>query len=200
MLVKKGFKNQRSILANNRDKNQGFFSRYFLPKSSRGQIWVETMIYTLIAFALIGLVLAFVKPKIQETQDKGVIEQSIGILENIDFVIKNLGGPGNQRIVEVGLNKGTLSINGVNDTISFKMESRYVYSQPGQTINVGDTEAYTRQVGKFYEVTLTRNYLGIYNITVGGQDTVRDLTRAAIPYKLVISDNGGNVVNMNVTT
>ena len=52
-------------------------------KNKRGQIWVETMVYTLIAFALIGLVLAFVKPKIQETQDKAIIEQSVNILKDI---------------------------------------------------------------------------------------------------------------------
>ena len=36
----------------------------------RGQVWVETVIYTLIALALIGTVLAFVKPKVEEMQDK----------------------------------------------------------------------------------------------------------------------------------
>ena len=44
---------------------------------SKGQIWVETMVYTLIAFALIGIVLMFVKPKIEEIQDTSIIEQSI---------------------------------------------------------------------------------------------------------------------------
>ena len=46
-----------------------------------GQVWVETVIYTLIAFSLIAAVLAFVKPKIDELQDKAIIEQSIGMIK-----------------------------------------------------------------------------------------------------------------------
>ena len=49
-------------------------------KRKKGQIWVETVIYTLIAFAMIGLALSFVKPKIDEIQDRGIIEQSITLL------------------------------------------------------------------------------------------------------------------------
>ena len=43
--------------------------------SKHGQVWVETVIYTLIAFALIGTVLTFVKPKIEEMQDSAIISQ-----------------------------------------------------------------------------------------------------------------------------
>ena len=77
-------------------------------KNKRGQVWVETVIYTLIAFTLMGLVLAFVVPKIEETQDRGIIEQSIQVLQDIDSLIRNLGGPGNQRTPEIGISKGTL--------------------------------------------------------------------------------------------
>ena len=37
-------------------------------EKKRGQIWVETVIYTLIALILIGLVLTFITPKIKEIQ------------------------------------------------------------------------------------------------------------------------------------
>jgi len=170
-----------------------------LSNSSKGQIWVETMVYTLIAFALIGLVLAFVKPKIQETQDKGIIEQSVRILENIDLIIRTLGGPGNQRVLEVGLNKGTLFIDGVNDIIYFKMESRYLYSQPGEDVNVGGITANTEKKGNINEVTLIKNYSGVYNITLQNIDQLKELTKAATPYKIVISDKGGSIINMDVT-
>ena len=179
-------------------KNQRFRRvRPILAK--RGQIWVETMVYTLIAFALIGLVLTFVKPKIQETQDKGIIEQSVGILEDIDSVIRTLGGPGNQRVLEVGLNKGTLSIDGVNDKIQFKIESRYVYSQPGEDVNVGGIIANTQKKGNVNEVTLIKNYSGEYNITLQNRDELKEVTRASTPYKFIISDKGGSVINIDIT-
>ena len=45
--------------------------------NKRGQVWVETVIYTLIALVMIGLVLSFVQPKIMELQDKATLQQSI---------------------------------------------------------------------------------------------------------------------------
>ncbi|MEK6841940.1 MAG: hypothetical protein AABX91_02195 [Nanoarchaeota archaeon] len=164
-----------------------------------GQIWVETMVYTLIAFALIGLVLAFVKPKIEETQDKGVIEQSVRILESIDSVIRTLGGPGNQRVLEIGLNKGTIFVDGKNDTIFFKMDSKYIYSQPGENINVGGIIANTEKRGNIHEVTLIRNYSGEYNITFQNKDELKEITQASTPYKFIILDKGNNTIDIEVT-
>ena len=65
----------------------------------KGQVWVETVIYTLIAFVMIGAVLAFVRPKIEEFQDKAVVEQTISALEDINSVILAVvqGGTGNKR-------------------------------------------------------------------------------------------------------
>jgi len=68
-------------------------------KQKRGQVWVETVIYTLIAFVMIGLVLAYAKPKIEELQDKALIEQSIEMMKDIDSTILRMGGAGNQRLI-----------------------------------------------------------------------------------------------------
>ena len=79
-----------------------------------GQVWVETVIYTLIAFVLIGAVLAIAQPRIEEIQDKAFIEQSFGVMKDIDNIILSLaqGGVGNKRVVELGLKKGNLIIDG----------------------------------------------------------------------------------------
>jgi len=55
----------------------GIYSNY------KGQVWIETVVYTLIAFAILSAILGVAKPKIEQLQDKSIIEQSIGILENI---------------------------------------------------------------------------------------------------------------------
>lgn len=181
----------------------GQSSRQFFKKNRVGQIWVETVIYTLIAFALIGLVLTFVKPKIEEIQDRGIIEQSVSILKDIDFIIKTLGGPGNQRVIELGINKGTLNIDGKNDKIFFEIESRYIYSQPGENVSVGNIVAYTEKKGKINEVTLTRDYKGVYNITFQNLDELKRIGKASTPYKILIEDKGEDasrktIVNIKV--
>ena len=49
-----------------------------------GQVWVETVIYTLIGLAIIALVLTAALPKINAKKDEMMIEQSIEALGNID--------------------------------------------------------------------------------------------------------------------
>ena len=44
-----------------------------MKRGVNGQVWVETVTYTLIAIVMIGLVLSFAKPKIEELQDKTII-------------------------------------------------------------------------------------------------------------------------------
>ena len=57
-------------------------------KMKRGQVWVETVIYTLIGLTIMGLLLAFVKPAIDEKRDQIVIGNSLEIINSIDSQIK----------------------------------------------------------------------------------------------------------------
>ena len=156
----------------------------------RGQIWVETVLYTLIAFVLIGLVLAFAKPKIEEYQDKGAIEQSISVLEELDVIIKNMGDPGNQRVITLSLSKGVLNIDGENNKLFFELESRYEYSQPGINISIGNIIAKTETKGRIFDITLTRDYAEEYNIRFKNDDELYSIKRAATPYRILISNKG----------
>ena len=182
---------------------KGFFvgtkrGKFFTQKNRRGQVWVETVLYTLIAFTLIGLVLAFVKPKIEEIQDRGVIEQSINVLNEIDLVIKNLGSPGNQRTIQLMMNRGILNIDGQGDKIFFELESRYAYSELGQNVTIGNLIAYTEKRGRINEVTLTRYYNETYNLTSQNKDELKRISRSSTPYKILITNNGEDSLNKTI--
>ncbi len=164
-------------------------------KNRRGQIWVETIIYTLIAFALIGLVLAFVKPKIEEIQDKGIIDQSISVLVDIDLIIKTLGDPGNQRIINLGISKGIFNIDGKNNKLFFEIESRHIYSEPGRNVTIGNIIVLTEKKGKINDVTLTRNYEGEYDITYQNTNGLKKIGRTSTSYTLLIANKGENALN-----
>jgi hypothetical protein len=157
----------------------------------RGQIWVETVIYTLIAFVMIGLVLAYAKPKIEELQDKAIIEQSIAMIKNIDSTILTIGAPGNQRLIELGIKKGVLKIEGENDLIIFEMESKYTYSEPDVNVSNGNLIIHTEKTGKFNVITLTRDYSEECNITYQEKDESKTISKASTPYQLLISNKGG---------
>ncbi len=162
-----------------------------IKSKKRGQVWIETVIYTLIAFIMIGLVLAYAKPKIEEIQDKAIIEQSIKMIEDINALILSIiqGGSGNTRLIELGVKKGNLKIDGIGDKIIFELESRYTYSEPGEDIYYGEIIAHTEKIGKLNLVTLTSDYTE-YNITYNGKDESKLINKASTPYKLFISNKG----------
>jgi len=159
----------------------------------RGQIWVETVIYTLIAFVMIGLVLAYAKPKIEELQDKAILEQSIAMVKDIDSVILTMGAAGNQRLIELGIKKGELKIDGENDQIVFEMESRHTYSEPGADVTDGNLIVHTEKVGKFNLVTLTRDYSGNYDITYEEKDELKVVSKSSTSYQILLSNKGGGL-------
>jgi len=158
----------------------------------RGQVWVETIIYTLIAFVMIGLVLFFAAPKIGQVQDKSIIEQSISVMENIDLVILEVRSEaGNRREVKLKIRKGDLKIDSANDMLVFEMISRHTYSEPGEDISEGNIIVHTAKRGDLNVVNLTLDYSGLYNITYNGGDELKTITKSATTYKLFISNQGG---------
>lgn len=159
----------------------------------RGQVWVETVTYTLIAFVMIGLVLSFAKPKIEEMQDKVVLEQSVRMLKDIDNIIQEVGEGqiGNKRKLEVNLKKGTLEISPSTNSLIFKMESRYLYSEPGQEYTEGNLNILTTEMGKYNKVEINMSYEGDYNLTYKDETTSKTITKSSTAYNLFISKKGG---------
>ncbi len=160
-------------------------------KNKRGQIWVETVVYTLIAFALIAAVLSFVKPKIQELQDKAIIEQSISMLKDIDSTVIEIiqGGAGNKRKLEVGIKKGDLIFDGENNAIIFKIESNYLYSEIGKEIVDGNLIIKTLKKGEKNLVILNRTYQD-YNLTFKGEEETKTLSKASTSYNIFLTNKG----------
>lgn len=175
-------------------------------KNQRGQIWVETVIYTLIALVMIGIVLSVVKPRIEESQDKAIIEQSMNLIGDINSIILDIKrASGNQRIVELGIKKGILRIDGVEDKIIFEIESRYEYSEPGEEI-IDDTTGIiinTKKMGEFNNVILTKDYHEDYNLTYEGENKIKSITKSSTPYELSISNKGEEedkiIIDMRIT-
>ena len=169
----------------------GLIKNKNLSKSKRSQVWIETVVYTLIAFAILGAILGFAKPKIEQIQDKSIIEQSMGILENIDNIIEEIKiVPGNKREIELSIKKGSLNIDALNDQIIFEIESSYDYSEPGITIKKGNIKIDDEKIGKINKINATLNYAAKYNITINNKDRPELLARSSAPYKLFISNNG----------
>ena len=159
---------------------------------SKAQIWVETVIYTLIALAIMGLLLALIKPTIEEKKDKAVIEQSKLILDDINKKIEDVRfyGTGNSKIEEIVIKKGELIIDGKNDSIRFEVDSNYLASELGENITIGKIIMSTLKKSKGYKVAFKLDYIGVLNITVAGKDSSKSFLPAVAPHKFTITNEG----------
>ena len=165
----------------------------------KGQIWIETVIYILIALVMIGAVLAFVNPKIKEIQDKLTIDKTVEMLEELDSKISEVGGSiGNQRIINLDIKKGELQIN--SDSIIYELkESNVEYSQPvddagGDFTNMGKVWVQTLKNNDLYDITLRLDIDEDLSYFEGDNEVgVGILTRSSSAYKLSILNNGDEI-------
>ncbi|MDO8622699.1 MAG: hypothetical protein Q7R52_00465 [archaeon] len=167
-------------------------------KKRRGQVWVESVIYILIALAMIGAVLAFARPKIQEIQDKMIIDQTVEIMRVIDEQIYSAaqGGSGNIRVIDLIIKRGEMTIDSTNDKITYALtDSNSQYTEPGQDIEMGDIIARTEKKGDTYSITLTLNYETKYNLDYSG----KTFTKSPTPYKISIKNDGGSPPKITLT-
>ena len=131
-------------------------------RNNKAQVWVETVIYTLIGLAIIGILLAAARPKIDSMKDKLVIEQTIESLNKLNSKIKEVQiAPGNKREITLKISKGTLTINSIDDEITWILESGYQYSEPNIEVSIGDLnitttgdDPWTIKLSSTYEVDL----------------------------------------------
>lgn len=156
----------------------------------RGQVWVETVVYTLIGLSLIGLVLALVTPKINEYRDRAVIEQTISSLNVIDEQINNvLQAPGNTRVVDFRLKRGDLYFNATSEQIVYVLEDAHgAYSEPNTEVDIGRIRVLTTKNPKTYRTSLTVSY-GI-DIDYERNTTLLHYSSAATPYRFSFSHEG----------
>ena len=162
-----------------------------------GQIWIETVIYTLVGLALIALVLSIIMPRINEFRDGAIIEQTIDALNVFDNKIEEvLSAPGNIRIIEFSLRRGNLNFDPVNDKIYYRMDdSRILFSQPGVEIIIGRLNVTTTKGSKKHSILLSLS-LG-QNITFDGQESEeKRFNSASTPYKFSIENKG--FINENI--
>ena len=161
-------------------------------RSVQGQVWVETVLYTLIGIAIIGMVLSFAYPKIRAAQEAALVEQSITTLANLDEVITlvNGRGPGNVKTYTFVLKRGKLFIDGEQDSVLLELRGLSSdYSEPGLPVRQGRVEVLTTKEAKGYAVNVGVNYRmqkGLIDVKVGEKDTKKEFAKAATPYVLKV--------------
>jgi len=160
--------------------------------NNRGQIWVETVIYTLIGLAIIGLLLSIVKPSIERKQDEILIDTTRDMMSSIESSIEEARyyGVGNTRNIDVSIKIGELKINSTGDQIIFSVNSRYKYSQPNEVITLGNLNILTQEKTSTYDVFIWLDYSEILNISWSGAQITQTFQRAPVPHTISATNLG----------
>jgi type II secretory pathway pseudopilin PulG len=161
---------------------------------TRGQVWIETVLYTLIGLALIGVVLAIASPQINETKDRIIVDQTVDSLNLFDQKVYAAidGSPGNIRKVNAfRMKRGSLLINKTGEEIYYVLDGLgRPYSQPGEVIEDGRVSVLTIERTNSYTVRLTLSYQGIADIGYDGDELVKTYNAAATAYTFDIINRG----------
>ncbi len=166
-------------------------------KTTRGQVWIETVIYTLIGLILIAMTLAYLMPKINQSNDRASIEQSIEALNLLDQKVVEVmtGAAGSSRVIpEFLIRKGDLTVKPDTNDLIFTIEGLGVaYSEPKIPITRGRISMLTESFQGKYRTTLTIHYSPI-DLTYSGGTATKKFTPAATPYQFSVT----NVNNVKI--
>jgi hypothetical protein len=157
----------------------------------KAQIWVETVTYTLIGLTIIGLLIAGIKPKIEEARDESLINQIKKSMEEINQKINEVrASPGSQRKIILHIEKGKLTINPKEDTIIWEINSNYKYSEPDFTIQEGNLNITTITNNPWtIAITLPINT----NITYDQTELPREFRETSTSYEIIIKKQNNGI-------
>ena len=170
-----------------------------------GQVWVETVVYTLIGLVLISLVLAFATPAIQKQKDKALIEKTISAMTELDSAILSVKrtGTANTQPVDFLITEGTLKIDGLGNKTIFTLENiKSPYSEVGRTVDVGSNmKVKTTENRKNYDVVITLDYTGAVDLKYGYEtndvgtvintgEQSSSFVKAQTPYRFIVENLG----------
>jgi type II secretory pathway pseudopilin PulG len=167
-------------------------------RGMKAQVWIETVIYTLIGLVIMGTIITVMTPRIAQMSDKVIIEQTIEALNQFDEQLRDtLPYAGNQREILLTIKKGEYTINAVEDVIYFSLKNTGLkYSEPNESFKQGEIEILTLDKGnRKYDIRLLLNYSN-YNLTYQNTEMSKVLTASPTAYKLLIINKDGKKIEI----
>ena len=162
-------------------------------KNKKGQVWVETVLYTIVGLAIIGIVLGFAMPKINQSKDNIAIEQSINAMKNLDSQVQEVEkSSGSLRIPEFTIKRGFLDIDGLNNKIYLTIDDlTTLYSENNVSFNDGNVNIISSKGDKKDSIIIRLNYN--FNLTYDGIKQNKIIAPASGAYKINIYNNDTNI-------
>lgn len=168
----------------------------------KGDIWISAAIYFGLGVVVITLILTAGMPVINTLRDKNTWIQTKNIMFKLDNNIREVirGGAGEQRYIEMEINKGEFRINSEGDSINWSMNSKALVSDPGFPIEEGSLNIITEKsnVKGEYIIKMGLDYSKIADIKYTSmQQTFKGLNQLIIKNNGLTSDDRINVTITN---
>lgn len=161
-------------------------------KKIKAQVWIETVIYTLIGLAIIAILLSITLPQVDKMKDRTVMTQAVDMLNILNSkILETEESQGNIRIVDIKISRGKLEINSKENTILYVLENtRLESTEIGESVKEGNVIIETKKSGDRFNVFLKVDYNNILNITYGGEKQTKTLQQGTSPYKIIMENTG----------
>lgn len=166
--------------------------------NKKAQVWVETVIYTLIGLVIMGLLIGVTTPKLKQMNDRIILGQTNDYVMNVldQKIVEIRSSPGNERLINLRLKKGELLIDGQSSVIWFKlMGTSYKASEVGVPIPRGNMIQLTEEKNGKYNINLILNY-SYLNLTYDGKNIAKTFTSSPMDYQVQIQNLGNNQINI----
>ena len=166
----------------------------------KSQVWVETVIYTLIGITIMGALIGVITPRVNMMIDRSVVSQSVDSLNYINEQISDsLYSAGNQRAISLMIKKGDYVINPADNLVYFFLENtNYLASQPNEIVPQGElTILTTEKSKKKYDIKVELK-LNSLNLTYQDNKLSKTLTNSPTAYNLIIRYIGGVDKKLNI--
>jgi len=162
--------------------------------NNKAQVWIETVIYTLIGLTIITIIISAATPQIEKIKDKGIVTNMFGVLDDLDSKISAvMQAEGAIRNVPIVMSKGSLEINSSDNFLRYTLDNtRLELSEPGEEIIQANIKIKTERMGSRFRIILTREYNDL-NITFNNENVLRTLRGGGAAHSLVIQNIGDNL-------
>ncbi|VVB78077.1 Uncharacterised protein [uncultured archaeon] len=158
----------------------------------KGQVWIETVVYTLIGLAIMAILLSISMPQIEKIKDKSIITQTTDSLNVLNSKVSEAEeARGSIRVVNFKIAKGRLELNSSGNKVIYTLENtKLELSQIGESIKEGNVIMETKKSGDKFNIFLTMDYNNTLNLTYNGKKETKVLQAGTAPYKIILENTG----------
>lgn len=193
--------------------------------NKKGDVWVSAVLYFGLGIVVLTLVLSLGMPAVNRLRDKNVATQTKDVFATVDANIREVarGGPGTQRVLELGLSKGEVkvysaanpekvndykgtdidtakkvifgeSLKDIPNRVVWTYQLKAALSEPGLLVTEGNTKMLTTGSKGSYNVRFWLDYEPSIYLRMEGANIISGNT------KITMKNMGSQCINLKDKT